>query len=66
MENYVNGNAIPMGLGMALAKDLNAMNYFSSLGHEQQQEIIDHTHVIQSKNEMQQFVSHIAEGNSFR
>ncbi len=66
MLNLVNGKGIPMGLGMALAQDLNAMNYFSSLGDEKQQEIIDHTHEIQSRNEMKQFVSHIADGNNFR
>lgn len=66
MENLVDGKGIPMGLGMALAQNLDAMNYFSSLEREQQQEIINHTHEIQSKNEMQQFVSHITDGNSFR
>jgi len=63
LENFTE---IPMGLGMALAQNLDAMNYFSSLGHEQQEEVINHTHVIQSKNEMKQFVSHIADGNSFK
>lgn len=66
MENLVDGKGIPMGLGMALAQNLDAMNYFSSLGNEKQQEIINHTHEIRSKNEMQQFVSHIAENNSFK
>jgi uncharacterized protein YdeI (YjbR/CyaY-like superfamily) len=66
MENYANGTAIPIGLGMALAKDLNAMNYFSSLSNDQKQNIIDHTHSIRSKEEMQQYVSDFTEGNSFR
>lgn len=65
-NNYANGYGIPMGLGMALAKDINAMNYFSSLDREHQQEVINHTHEIRSKREMQQFVSHIADNNSFR
>jgi hypothetical protein len=64
-ENLVDGKGIPMGLGMALAQNLDAMNYFSSLGDEKQKEIINHTHEIRSKNEMQQFVSHISDGNSF-
>lgn len=66
MENYANGTEIPIGLGMALAKDLNAMNYFSSLNNDQKQNIIDHTHSIRSKEEMQQYVSDFTEGNSFR
>lgn len=47
---------IPMGLSMALAQNLNAMNRFSSLPREEQQRIIDHTHAIRSKAEMQAYV----------
>ncbi len=65
-KNLVDGKGIPMGLGMALAQNLDAMNYFASLGDEKKKEIIDHTHQIRSKNEMQEFVSHISDGNSFR
>ena len=54
--NNVLGPDVPMGLGMALAKDLDAMAYFSTLSPEQQQAVIDRTHSIQSKKEMQQFV----------
>lgn len=57
MINNVNGPHMPMGLGMALAENLEAMNYFSSLSAEQQQQIIDHTHSIQSKQEMRQYVA---------
>ncbi len=65
-KNLVDGKGIPMGLGMALAQDLDAMNYFSSLDDTKKKEIIDHTHQIRSKNEMQEYVSHISDGNSFR
>ena len=57
MKNYANGPEIPMGLGMALAENLPAMEYFSSLSPRQQQEIIRKTHQISSKEEMQQFVA---------
>lgn len=57
MKNYANGPEIPMGLGMALAENLPAMKYFSSLSPRQQQEIIRKTHQISSKEEMQQFVA---------
>lgn len=66
MKNYANGSEIPIGLGMALAQNLEAMNYFSSLNKEQKQNVIEQTHTIRSKEEMQQFVSHITENNSFR
>lgn len=55
-ENYTNGLGMPMGLGMALAQNINAMQYFSSLPRQAQQRIIDHTHSIQSKEEMQAYV----------
>ena len=56
MNNYVNGSEMPMGLGMALAQDLNAMNRFASLSGAEQQAIIAHTHSIDSKEEMQAYV----------
>lgn len=57
MSNMVNGPEIPMGLGMALAQNLPAMNYFSGLPAEPKQAIISQTGSIQSKEEMQSFVS---------
>lgn len=65
MKNLANGPEMPIGLGMALAKNLNAMNYFASLTPEQKQQVVDHTHSIRSKEEMDQFVSDISENNSF-
>ena len=45
-----------MGLGMALAENLNAMEYFASLSPAQQQAVIERTHQIRSKQEMWSFV----------
>jgi len=56
MQNFANDQGMPLGLGMALAQNLEAMNYFSSLPKQKQQEIISHTHQIQSKSEMQSYV----------
>ena len=56
MTNYVNGPEIPMGLGMALAENLNAMEYFASLSPAQQQAVIERTHQIRSKQEMRSLV----------
>ena len=55
---------LPMGLGMALAQNSDAMHYFSNLSDQQQQEIINHTHQIQSRREMHQYVQSLAENNS--
>ncbi|MDP4119299.1 MAG: hypothetical protein Q8873_08980 [Bacillota bacterium] len=50
---------VPMGFGMALAQNIDAMEYFSKLSHAQQQAIIDGTHSIQSKSDMQSYVSNM-------
>jgi hypothetical protein len=56
MQNFANGSEIPMGLGMALAQNLPAMNRFASMSKAEQQAIIAHTHSIGSKEEMQAYV----------
>lgn len=60
MEKYTSGAEIPVGLGLALEQH-NAMDYFFSLPADKQQQIIDHTHTIQSKHEMLDFAQSIAE-----
>ncbi len=54
--NNQNNEELPLGLGMALAKNFDAMTYFSNLSKSEQQRIIDHTHSIASKQEMQAYV----------
>ena len=53
---------MPMGLGMALARNTEAMAYFATLTPAHQREIIEHTHTITSKKEMQRFVDSLAKG----
>lgn len=55
---------LPMGFGMALAQDLNAMERFASLPADEQRRIIDHTHAINSKGEMQAFVRSLTGGQN--
>jgi len=62
MENKINTSEIPIGLSMALAQDLTAMSYFASLPRYKQNEIIEQTHSIQSKEEMQSFVASLRKG----
>lgn len=52
--NYL--HELPMGFGMALLQNRAAASYFDSLSREQQQQLIDKTHSIGSKQEMQAFV----------
>lgn len=57
--NLTNGD-VPMGLGMALAQNLDAMAFFSGMTKEQQQSVINATQNIQSKQEMQGFVQSLS------
>ena len=63
-HNYANNPEMPMGLGMALAPNLDAMEYFAGLTPEQQHSVVEQTHSIRSKKEMQQFVQNLPIHNS--
>lgn len=54
---------VPMGFSMALAKNTNAMKKFSNLSKEQQQKVIEQTHSINSKQEMQNYVNNLTNTN---
>lgn len=60
MKKYSNGAEIPVGLGLAL-EQYNAMEHFFSLPAQKQQQIIEGTHTIQSKKDMQRYVQSIVE-----
>ncbi|MGN0558495.1 MAG: hypothetical protein ACI4IS_03475 [Acutalibacteraceae bacterium] len=49
---------LPLGLGMALPKYPRSMSYFASLS-ENEQQIVNQCHSINSKQEMQDFVKHL-------
>ncbi len=52
-------NEMPVGLGMALAMNPEAMQKFASLPETKKQQIINGTHTISSKAEMRQYVENI-------
>jgi len=55
---------MPMGLDIALSKNQAARDYFYGLPESAQSRIIERTHMIQSKDEMQAFAdSLIKTGN---
>lgn len=58
--NFVNGKDIPMGFGMALAQNSEAMKRFSAMTDEQRSKLINGTHEIRSKKEMKSYVEKIA------
>ena len=65
MNNDFDEIEMPIGLGMALAQNLSALDKFSKMVVSQKLAVINHTRKINSKNEMHEFVKDIAEGKSF-
>lgn len=59
MQKNLTKGEVPVGFGMALAQDLEAMKYFSGLSEDKQRDIINRTKGIKSKEEMQSFVDSI-------
>jgi hypothetical protein len=53
------GFEMPVGLGMALAADPEAMQKFVSLTDRQKWEVVSGTHAVSSKSEMEQYVRNI-------
>ena len=53
---------LPLGLGMALAQNESAMQKFESLTDPQKQAVINATHSVNSKREMQQLVKDLSSG----
>lgn len=50
---------VPLGFGMALAMNANALNAYSSLTEQQRQEILDKAHHARSEREMHEIVNSI-------
>lgn len=56
MHNPIGGE-VPLGLGMALARNPAAMAAFSAMSPQQRQTVIDGTHQLRSAAEMRQYVA---------
>lgn len=50
---------VPLGFGMALAMNANALNAYSAMTEAQKQEILDKAHHAKSEQEMHQIVNSI-------
>ena len=59
MTNYTFSKGLPVGFGMALMKNESARNAFDQMPTYMQKEIIEGTHNIRSKKEMENYVSAI-------
>lgn len=50
---------VPLGFGMALAMNANALNAYSAMTEQQKQAILDKAHHARSEQEMHQIVDSI-------
>lgn len=48
---------VPLGFGMALAMNPNALNAYSGMSEKQKQDILDKAHRARSQQEMHEIVS---------
>lgn len=55
--------AFPLDWGWHMAQNLDALAAFSALSGEQKQRLIERTHGVHSKQEMQALVEELANGN---
>lgn len=55
--NLLGDNEIPIGLGMALAENANAMEKFSNMEKAEREEFVNRSRSVNSKQEMRNLVS---------
>lgn len=55
---------MPLGLGMALAQNYNAMNAFAAMSDSKKRELISGARQIRSKQEMRDYVNMIPNGGA--
>ena len=53
---------LPLGFGMALAQNEQAMQVFEAMTDAQKRAVLEQTHAVTSRREMQQLVSELADG----
>ncbi|MDD3165113.1 MAG: hypothetical protein PHS97_04585 [Oscillospiraceae bacterium] len=59
--NPLDNGAMPLGLGMALAQNTRAQNWFFGLSESEKQQVIAGTQAIASSDEMRQYVDKLAQ-----
>ncbi len=55
-------NGMPQGFGMALTRNIKAMNNFSNLNKDEKMKIIELTRSVRSKGEMDRIVDKLEKG----
>ena len=62
MKDAIFGDGVPMGFGMALAQNTDALERFSSMSPAQRQSVLDGVHGINSKDAMRDYVDRLGRG----
>lgn len=57
MDNLLGHKEVPIGFGMELAKNMEAMNHFSNLKESDRVKVVERARQIKSKHEMEHYVS---------
>ena len=60
MEYSFRKGKVPLGLGMALAQNLDALNRFAMMTDAERKAVIDGAHSVNSRAEMRDYVNNIA------
>ena len=55
-QNFVDGQDVPLGFGMALAQNPDAMDVFSGLTEDQRKKVLSKSRRVRSKEEMRSYV----------
>ena len=55
-------NQVPLGFGMALARNFNAMNAYSAMTDDQKRAILNRARNARSQQEMSRIVDSLAQG----
>lgn len=61
--NLLSDKKIPIGLGMALAENMQSLQIFAGMSNAMQQEVINRTHEMNSSADMKQFVNGLQDGS---
>lgn len=61
IPSSVDGNDIPLGMGVAFAQNLSALTAFAAMTGEQQEELIRKAHSVRSDEEMEALVNGITD-----
>lgn len=61
MDNMLGNEEVPIGFGMELAKNLDAMRSFAAMDETEKSQVLDRASHVSSKREMEQFVAQLHE-----